>query len=231
MALFVIGDLHLSLNTDKKMDVFAGWENYTERLRLHWMETVHEEDTVVLAGDISWGMSLSEALCDFQFLESLPGRKLLVKGNHDYWWATRSKMEDFFARNSLKSFGILHNCAVAEQNVVLCGSRGWLFEKGGEHDRKIVLREVARLEASLKDLPEEKGERIAFLHYPPVYANSVTPEIIEVLLRYGVRRCFYGHIHSSGCMGALNGPFAEIDFRLVSADYLRFRPLQIVNEA
>ncbi len=231
MAVFVIGDLHLSLDAEKNMEVFAGWENYVERLERHWRETVLEEDTVVLLGDTSWGMSLPEALRDFQFLEALPGRKLLVKGNHDYWWTTRAKMEAFFQQNALESLSILHNQAVQAEGLILCGSRGWFSPKGDTHDRKILLREAARLEMSLRDQPALSGERIAFLHYPPVYADTVLPEIIDVLFRCGVRRCFYGHIHSAGCAGALNGPFAEIDFRLVSADFLRFRPLKIMNEA
>lgn len=227
MAVFTIGDLHLSLGADKRMDIFPGWENYVERIERHWREAVDEGDTVVLAGDISWGMSLEEALNDLRFLERLPGKKLLVKGNHDYWWATGAKMQGFFEQNGLLSFSLLHNNAYPCEGAVLCGSRGWLFERGEAHDRKILLREAMRLELSLKAGTAFPGERVAFLHYPPIYGEEVSPEIIDVLHRYQVGRCYYGHIHSAGCARALCGEWDGIDFQLVSADFLRFRPLKI----
>lgn len=230
MAVFTIGDLHLSLGADKRMDIFSGWENYVERIERHWRETVGEEDTVVLAGDISWGMSLEGALNDLRFLERLPGKKLLVKGNHDYWWATGAKMQGFFEQNGLNSFSLLHNNAYPCEGAVLCGSRGWLFERGEAHDRKILLREAMRLELSLKAGEAFPGERIVFLHYPPIYGEEVSPEIIEVLHRYQVGRCYYGHIHSAGCSRALCGEWDGINFQLVSADFLRFRPLKIATE-
>ncbi|MCI8624001.1 MAG: serine/threonine protein phosphatase [Provencibacterium sp.] len=227
MAVFTIGDLHLSLGADKRMDVFPGWENYVERIERHWRETVSGEDTVVLAGDLSWGMTLEASLPDFLFLERLPGRKLLIKGNHDYWWSTGAKMQDFFQRHGLSTLSLLHNNAYACEGAVLCGSRGWLFEKGEPHDRKILLREAMRLELSLKEGGKHEGERIVFLHYPPLYGEEVSPEIIEVLQRFGVRRCYYGHIHSAGCARAVCGPFDGIGFQLISADFLRFRPLRV----
>lgn len=224
MSIFTIGDLHLSLDADKNMEIFPGWENYMERLCLHWKQCVRDGDTVVLAGDISWGMTLQSALKDFILIDSLPGRKILIKGNHDYWWSTRAKMEGFFERNALRTLEILHNSAVPINGAVLCGSRGWMFEKGEPHDRKIVLREAQRLELSLKAAAPYEGERIAFLHYPPVYADQASPDILEVLRAYGVRRCYYGHIHSAGCAWAVNGPFMGIEFQLISADYLHFCP-------
>ncbi|MCI8443459.1 MAG: serine/threonine protein phosphatase [Provencibacterium sp.] len=227
MAVFTIGDLHLSLGADKKMDIFPGWENYVERLERHWREAVSDGDTVVVAGDLSWGMTLDGALMDLQFLDRLPGRKLLVKGNHDYWWATAAKMQDFFSRHGLLSLSLLHNNACPCGGMALCGSRGWLFEKGEAHDRKILLREAMRLQLSLQEGEKYPGEKVAFLHYPPVYGGEVSGEILEVLHRFGVRRCYYGHIHSAGCARAVCGEFDGIRFQLVSADFLRFRPLLV----
>ena len=227
MAIYTIGDLHLSLDADKAMDVFPGWENYVQRIRENWLEQIRDEDTVVLVGDHSWGMGLAGARRDLAFIDALPGHKLLVKGNHDYWWSTRAKMEAFFEREGFSTLEILHNSAQAVQGVVLCGSRGWLFEKGEPHDRKIILREAARLEASLAAGAKFPGEKIAFLHYPPLFADQELPEIIDVLCRYQVRRCYYGHIHSASCACAFNGEYRGILFRLVSADFLRFRPLPI----
>lgn len=217
----------MSLGTDKKMDVFSGWENYVERIERHWRDTVRPGDTVVLAGDLSWGKTLEEALADFRFLEALPGNKLALKGNHDYWWSTKAAMERFFSEHGLTSVQFLHNCAYEAQGRVLCGSRGWMFEKGEPHDKKIILREAARLEISLRAGENLEGERVAFLHYPPVYENAVMAQIVEVLVRYGVRRCYYGHLHAAACATAFNGVFQGIDFRLVSADHLRFRPLAV----
>ena len=224
MAIYTIGDLHLSLGADKAMDIFPGWENYVARIEENWKNTVREEDTVVLAGDISWGMSLQQALRDFQFIDALPGKKLLLKGNHDYWWTTRAKMEAFFEENGIRSLSFLHNSASLVEGLWLCGSRGWIFENGQEHDRKITAREATRLELSLKSAEGAQGERVAFLHYPPLYGNETSVEILDVLRRYEVRRCYYGHIHSAGCAWALEGEHLGITFKLISADYLRFCP-------
>lgn len=227
MAVFAIGDVHLSLDTDKSMDVFRGWEDYVRRLEENWRSAVGEQDTVVLVGDISWALGLSEAGRDLAFINALPGKKLLMKGNHDYWWSTRSKMEHFFHQQDFSTLSILHNSATEAEGMVLCGSRGWLFEKGEAHDRKLVLREAARLDMSLTEGARLSGELVAFLHYPPVFGNELTPEIIEVLHRHSVRRCYYGHIHSESCRYALNGEYAGIDFRLCSADFLGFRPMRV----
>ena len=142
MSLFAIGDLHLSLGSDKPMDIFSGWDHYVERLEENWRDTIGDEDTVVLAGDSSWGMSLQESLTDFTFLEGLPGKKIILKGNHDYWWSTKNKMDSFFAEQGFRSLQILHNNSYVVENVVVCGSRGWLFEMGEEHDKKILTRDV-----------------------------------------------------------------------------------------
>lgn len=229
MALFVIGDTHLSLSGNKPMDIFGGWSNYVQRLEENWRAAVAEGDTVVIPGDVSWGMSLEESLADFQFLQNLPGNKILLKGNHDYWWTTRNKMENFFSENGFDSLQILNNNSVEAQGAVLCGTRGWMFEQGEPHDKKLVAREAGRLRASLEDAKQfdQSLERIVFLHYPPIFGGQTIPEILEVLSEYRVARCFYGHIHSAGCQLAFNGRWQGIEFQLVSGDFLKFCPKMI----
>lgn len=227
MSLFAIGDLHLSLGSDKPMDIFSGWDHYVERLEENWRDTIGDEDTVVLAGDSSWGMSLQESLTDFTFLEGLPGKKIILKGNHDYWWSTKNKMDSFFAEQGFRSLQILHNNSYVVENVVVCGSRGWLFEMGEEHDKKILTREAGRLDMSIQHAKKSGKEMIAFLHYPPVYMNQVSAEIIDVLLKHQIQRCYYGHLHGQSCQNALRGNYAGIQFELISGDSLNFKPLKI----
>lgn len=227
MKVFTIADLHLSLDADKPMDVFPGWENYVERIRENWNRLISEEDTVVLAGDISWGMSMEQALLDFRFLEALPGNKLMIKGNHDYWFSTASKMSRFFEENGLKSLKIIHNNCAEAGDIAVCGSRGWMLDSAEEQNHKVYLREVGRLEASLKEGVKNGKEPVAFLHYPPIYQNNRCAEMLEVMHKYDVRRCYYGHIHGSGAQYAFQGEYEGITFRLVSADYLKFVPVLV----
>ena len=171
MALFVLGDTPLSLGGSKPMDVFGGaWVDYVDKLRAGF-QVVEETDTVVLCGDISWGMSLPEAKPDFQFLqELLPGRKILLKGNHDYWWETVSKMTRFFEAEGLENFEFLHNNCLCYRDIALCGTRGWFLDvEKGPHNEKMLRREVMRLEASLKAAGDR--EKICFLHYPPLLSG------------------------------------------------------------
>ena len=228
MSLFVIGDTHLSLSTDKPMDIFGGWKNYMQRLEENWRSVVQPQDTVIIPGDVSWGMSLEQAKEDFLFLHRLPGKKILMKGNHDYWWTTRAKMESFLEENGLDSLSILHNNAVSVEGLSLCGSRGWMFEQGQEHDKKIINREAGRIRASLQDAQRfGEQEKVLFLHYPPVFMQDSIPEFFEVLNQYGVRPCYYGHIHSQGCRFAFQGEWCGVQLEMVSADYLRFMPKKI----
>ena len=228
MSLFVIGDTHLSLSTDKPMDIFGGWKNYMQRLEENWRSVVQPQDTVIIPGDVSWGMSLEQAKEDFLFLHRLPGKKILMKGNHDYWWATRAKMESFLEGNGLDSLSILHNNAVSVEGLSLCCSRGWMFEQGQEHDKKIINREAGRIRASLQDAQRfGEQEKVLFLHYPPVFMQDSIPEFFEVMNQYGVRRCYYGHIHSQGCRFAFQGEWCGVQLEMVSADYLRFMPKKI----
>ncbi len=225
MALFAIGDTHLSLGTDKPMTVFAGWDNYVERLEENWRRLVSEKDTVVIAGDISWGMSLEQAKPDFVFLHSLPGRKLLFKGNHDYWWTTRRKMDTFFEENGLTSLRIVHNDAVVvDGNLAVCGSRGWFNEDGEEADHTVLLREAGRLRASITAAKQTGLEPVVFLHYPPIFGGQRCEEILQVLAEESITRCYYGHVHSAGIRMAFNGTENATEYHLISADALGFCP-------
>ena len=229
MALYAIGDTHLSLNSNKSMEVFGvGWENYVERLKEGFSE-VREEDKAILCGDLSWGMSLQEAEKDFAFLNhELPGEKWILKGNHDYWWGTANKMNSFFQEKGFTRLHILHNnCALYGENA-LCGTRGWFFEENGSpHWEKVFNRELIRLEASLKAAGER--EKICFLHYPPLYKGYRCEEIIELMTRYGVKACYYGHLHGPSHRLAIQGMQDEINYQLVAADFIGFKPKKILE--
>ena len=227
MKLFAIADLHLPGGDDKPMDVFGPrWTNYVERLQQGFSELT-ADDVTVLAGDLSWGMGLEEAGADFDFIHALPGKKIIVKGNHDYWWTTANKAKRFFAARGIDSIEILHNNCFFYGDNAICGTRGWFYEeeRGGEHDAKIMRREIMRLETSLKAAGEHK--KLVFLHYPPIYANYRCEEILALLKEHKVSLCCYGHIHGKGCAWAFNGWHEGTEFKLVSADAVNFTPVRL----
>lgn len=228
MAIYAIGDLHFSVAAKKPMDIFSGWDDHAQRVIDNWNRKIKPEDTVVLAGDTSWGMTLPEAVPDFRLIDRLPGRKLLLKGNHDYWWGSASKMMATFAEHGLGSLSILHNNSYAVEGKWICGSRGWLFESGQPHDEKIIRREAMRIEASLKSAGDD-GEKILFLHYPPVYAGQVQEQFLEVMHKYGINRCYYGHIHGAGHRYAVQGNYQGIQLRMISSDYVGFDPVLVAQ--
>lgn len=223
MALFGISDLHLSFEKDKPMDVFRGWENYTVRLEENWRKTVKEDDVVVLPGDFSWALKLCETKPDFLFLENLPGKKILLKGNHDLWWSTAKKIKEFFIKENIKSVDIVFNNCYEVGDYAICGTRGWIKEKAEEE--KIVLREAARLETSIKSALQLGKKPIVFLHYPPVYADGVSGEIIEVLKKYSIDTVYHGHIH--GAKRNFTQKYEGISFVLLSCDAINFTPFPI----
>ena len=230
MALYVIGDTHFSEGCNKPMDIFGGaWTGYRDKL-VENLSVLQPEDVLVLAGDFSWGMSLQEALPDFRLLDSFPGKKLLIKGNHDYWWETVSKMKRFFAENAIETIDFLHNSCYFYNGAALCGTRGWFYDKNdpAAGDDKIFKRELLRLEASLKAAVDQGASEIdCFLHYPPVFAGTEVPQITEILSRYPVKRVFYGHLHGESLRGAFSGMRNGIYYAVVSADALGFKPIQI----
>ncbi len=226
--VYTIGDLHLSLGTDKPMDIFNGWSNHIERLEANWNSVINDEDTVVLIGDHSWALKLEEAYKDLEFIHSrLKGRKILVKGNHDLWWGTMNKNIEFIKKNGFDSIDFLFNNAFLVEGLSICGTRGWISENGEQPDLKVLNREAGRLEASLKEGEKLGGELIAFIHYPPIYRSEQNVHITDVLQRYEVKRCFYAHLHGGSIKGALNGVHGGIDYRLVSADGVQFAPIRV----
>jgi hypothetical protein len=224
--LYVIGDLHLSEAADKPMDVFGGaWEGYTAKIG-QGFAGLTAEDTLVLAGDTSWGMSLETALPDFLFLEKFPCRKLLLKGNHDYFWDTASKMKRFFTENGLTTFDILHNNACLAGGFSVCGTRGWFFGEE-EHSEKMISRETGRLRTSLDAGVKLGGELVVFLHYPPLYEGYRCDALVGLMEEYGVKRCYFGHLHGQGCNHAIEGVYKGIGYRLISADHIGFKPVKV----
>lgn len=227
MSLFAIADTHLSLSDNKPMDIFGGWQDYVKRLESNWRKLVTDDDTVVIAGDISWAMSIEGAKEDFRFLNSLPGQKLIFKGNHDYWWCTMKKMEEFLKANNFDTIRILHNSAVRIGDFSVCGSRGWFFDAESDPDNKIILREAGRVRRSIESAKALGGEPIVFLHYPPLNSSMVCSEIFSVLKDEGIMRCYYGHLHGPALKGAFTGKKEGINFNLISGDYLGFCPLLV----
>lgn len=224
MALYAIGDTHLSLGGDKPMDPFGGaWAGYIDKLR-EGFAPLTADDAVVFCGDLSWGMSLEEALTDFQFLDALfPGKKYLLKGNHDYWWTTANKMYTFWNDHGLESFSLLYNNCQFYDGIALCGTRGWFFEEEADaHNEKVFKRELLRLEASLKAAGE--AEKLCFLHYPPLYEGYICQEIVDLLEYYKVTACYYGHLHGGSHRLAKEGRRGSVEYHLIAGDYLGFQP-------
>ena len=228
MALYAIGDLHLCLGAPKPMDVFGGaWVGYMDKLR-QGLSVIRPEDTTVLLGDLSWALDLEGAQQDFAWINDIPGRKIILKGNHDYWWSTAAKFEKFCKENGFADMHLLNNNCYAYEDYAICGTRGWFFEeeRSGQHDEKVFRRELLRLEASLKAAGER--QKLVFLHYPPRYKGYECTEILKLLEAYEVRRCFYGHLHGGSHKLAMEGRWDGVEFRLTAADYLGFKPYPVI---
>ncbi len=236
MALFVIADLHLDIRTNEKsMEIFGKrWQGYTEKIKNNWIRLVSDNDTVIIPGDISWALSLEDSIYDLKWIDSLPGTKIILKGNHDFWWSTVSKMNSFFTDNKIKNIKILNNNAFETENYILAGSRGWFTDKTIQPAKsvnadfeKIINREVIRLKMSLdaaKKLQENsKKEILVFFHFPPVWRDFECQEIISILKEYDIQRCYFGHIH-----GSYTEPSSfvkeNIKYNIISADFIDFIP-------
>ncbi len=229
MSLYAIGDLHLSLETKKPMDVFGGaWENYIDKLQAGFAG-LSQSDVCVICGDTPWAMSLDECSEDFKLIDSFPGKKIILKGNHDYWWSTSAKIHSFFEQNGIETIDILHNNCYFYEGTAICGTRGWFYEEEthGEHDKKIMTREVMRLRTSLT-AAGDAPEKLCFFHYPPRFRNYVCREIIDLMEEFSVKSCWYGHIHSLGHKYAVQGNIDGIGYHMVSADYVDFKPVKIL---
>lgn len=232
MSIYAIGDLHLSFGENKPMDIFGeNWENHAEKIKQDWISKVNEEDTVILSGDFSWAMKLQNTILDFQYINEMPGKKILLKGNHDYWWTTVTSMRKFLRENNIQNVDFLYNNSFEVENKIICGTRGWsLAGDGTEEEQKIIKREVDRLKISIEDGISKYGtdkEIIVFLHYPPItqsniIKNEITP-FMEVLKEYKIKKCYYGHLHGLAIKDAVNGNKDEIDLKLISADGVDFK--------
>lgn len=235
MSIYTIGDLHLSFHENKPMSIFGeNWKGHEEKIKKDWIEKVTENDLVVLPGDFSWSTYLEDTYEDFSYLNSLPGKKILLKGNHDYWWATLTSMRRFLEENNFKNIDFVYNTAYEFENYIIAGTRGWGQNEEGEN-KKLLKREVARLELSLEKaakLNENKEKEIlVFLHYPPIInsniVNNKMSDFVKIMKKYNIKRCYYGHLHSNSIKEAIEGRYYGIDFKLVSADGLEFKLLKI----
>lgn len=234
MSIFVIGDLHLSFKNPKPMDIFGeNWTGHEEKIRNNWIKNVKEDDLVILPGDFSWETYLEDTRLDFEYLNSLPGKKLLLKGNHDYWWTTVTAMRYFLQENNFTNIDFLYNNSYEFENKIICGTRGWSIIDE-EMDKKLINRELIRLELSLKDGIQKYGDNkeiMVFMHYPPITKAKVISqqeaEFVELMKKYNVKRCYYGHLHGASIADAIQGDVEGIDFKLVSADGLDFKLLKI----
>ncbi|MBQ8780504.1 MAG: metallophosphoesterase [Oscillospiraceae bacterium] len=228
MSLFVIADLHLSLSVNKPMDIFGGWDNHVERLTENWQSSVAEDDVVVIPGDVSWAMNFNEAKADFDYINKLSGRKVILKGNHDYWWNTMSKMNRFLNENGFDTIKIINNNHYPYEEYGICGTRGWINESEVPADAKVLAREAQRLEMSIQSALADNKEPIVFLHYPPIYANDYNYDIIDVLFKYNIKKCYYGHLHGKAHRFAVNGVYDGIEYQLISSDFMQFAPKKIM---
>lgn len=231
MKIFAVGDLHLSFDEriKKPMDVFGpSWKNHEQRLKENWIKQVSDDDIVIICGDISWGLRLDEAMADFRWIEALPGKKIITKGNHDLWWTSMSKLNKIS-----ESITFLQNDAYIAGDIAICGTRGWICpgtEGFDAHDEKIYKRELMRLKMSLDSAVKSGAKKIiAALHYPPCNDKFQPSGFTEMLTEYGVKCCVYGHLHGkdafgNGFQGVMNG----VEYKLVSLDYVDAKPVNIL---
>lgn len=235
MSIYAIGDLHLSFNTDKPMNIFGEkWNNYEEKVKVDWLKKVKENDLVLIPGDFSWSMKLEDTYKDFEYLNNLPGKKILLKGNHDYWWNTVKKMNEFIKNNKFNNIEFLYNNSYFFDNCIICGTRGWNISND-EEDKRLFERELLRLELSLNDGIQKYGEDkeiIVCMHYPPITSYNISEydinlKMINLLKKYNVKKCIYGHLHGTSHKDAIEGNISGIDFKLVSSDYLNFELYKI----
>lgn len=238
MSIYVIGDLHLPFGEDKPMDIFGEkWQGYTEKLKEDWKYKVKPEDTVILAGDFSWATYLKNTYKDFEYINNLPGRKILLKGNHDYWWTTIKSMKQYLEENKFQNIEFLHNNSFYIENRIIVGTRGWAL-LDTENSSKMIKRESLRLELSIKDAIQKYGEdkeRICIMHYPPLtktkMKNEYTydSEFLDVMKKYNIKKCYYGHLHGNSHKDAVEGRIEGIEFYLISGDYLEFN-LKLIDK-
>lgn len=230
MAIFAISDLHLSFGTDKPMNVFGQvWENYEDKIKINWKSSVNENDIVILPGDLSWGITLKEAKKDFEFINNLPGKKIILKGNHDYYFSTKTKVEKYFKENGFNTISVLHNDAIETNECIVAGTRGWGKTESSDKalDKKIILREENRLILSLekaKKIQEKSPDKqiIVAMHFPPFIGNFQ-----KIMKDYDIKKCIYGHLHGYGHFMVKEGIIDGIEYKMVSCDYTKFNMVKL----
>lgn len=230
MAIFAISDLHLSFGTDKPMNVFGQvWENYEDKIKINWKSSVNENDIVILPGDLSWGITLKEAKKDFEFINNLPGKKIILKGNHDYYFSTKTKVEKYFKENGFDTISVLHNDAIETNECIVAGTRGWGKTESSDKalDKKIILREENRLILSLekaKKIQEKSPDKqiIVAMHFPPFIGNFQ-----KIMKDYDIKKCIYGHLHGYGHFMVREGIIDGIEYKMVSCDYTKFNMVKL----
>ena len=235
MSIYEMADLHLDIKSNEKsMEIFGNrWQNYVTKIKNNWLRLITEDDTVIIPGDISWALSLNDSIYDLRWIDELPGKKILLKGNHDFWWATQSKMSKFLEENGIKTISILNNNAYCIEDCIICGSRGWFTDRSMQTASqnvdysKIINREIIRLRMSLGEAvklqKESSKEILVFLHFPPVWGEFRCEEILELLNEYNIKRVYFGHIHSNYTAPSQFSD-GNISFKLISADFLDFIP-------
>lgn len=228
MAIYAISDFHLAFTTEKPMDVFGEkWLKHEEKIKNNWIHIINEEDTILIPGDISWSMKIDESMMDLEWIHNLPGRKIFVKGNHDYWWQSISKLNNLY-----EDMKFIQNNHFSYGEHAICGTRGWICpggEKFTENDNKIYKRELIRLRLSLESAVKEGFSKfIVMLHYPPSYDKKEESGFIDILKEYNVEKVIYGHLHSVSKEKVLEGNIGGIEYYLTSCDYLDFIPIKIL---
>jgi len=239
MSIYIIGDLHLAFSQDKPMSIFGqNWEKHHEKIKQNWIEKVKPQDTVILAGDFSWATYLEDTYEDFSYLNTLPGKKILMKGNHDYWWTTLTSMKRYLEENKIENVDFLYNNSFEIEDKIIVGTRGWTLNDT-ENSSKMIAREALRLELSIKDAEEKYGkdkEIIAIMHYPPISSNSKKNEytydskFLDIMKKYNIKKCYYGHLHGLSHKDAIEGIIDGIEFKLISSDYLDFKLHKILDK-
>lgn len=229
MRIFALSDPHLSLSVDKPMNVFGDrWKDHEKKIKENWLNVVKSDDVVIVPGDISWGLKLEEAMSDFEFIHKLPGTKVIVKGNHDLWWSSVSKLNSLF-----DDMVFIHNNFYEAGDIAVCGTRGWLLPQitpdWDEHNEKIYKRELMRLETSLKKASDAGYSKIIVaLHYPATDFRGASTEFTNIIEKYPVTDVIYGHLHGKDAQkNAFNGIRRGAKYRLVSSDCIGFAPVKL----
>ncbi|MBC2582232.1 metallophosphoesterase [Clostridium sp. DJ247] len=228
MALFAISDLHLDLTGEKPMDIFGNkWFKHDEKIKNNWIKKITDEDTVLIAGDISWSMKIEDGMNDLKWIHELPGKKIIVKGNHDYWWSSITKLNNLY-----EDMKFIQNNFFTYEDYGICGTRGWTCPGGenfSEHDNKIYIRELMRLKLSLDSAKKNGYDKlIVMIHYPPMNEKLMDSGFVQIFSEYNVEKVIYGHLHGPSLAKAFTGEKDGIDYILTSGDFISFDPVKIL---